>query len=76
MVRGAVCEIEWIDAESTQSDSADRPGIEDWKDGEPVIKGVWDTLEVKGARQVFSVPGLGDETSSVRQWCEVLRIRT
>ena len=76
MIRGAICEVEWNDTDSIPSIPTNGPRKEDWGDVEPVIKGFWDALGVKGAREVFIGPGLGDEESSVRQWCEILRIRS
>lgn len=74
--RGAVCEIEWLGLESINPSSTVGAQKEDWKGAEPVIRGFWETLEVKGAREVFWVSGLGDGTGSVRQWCEILRLRS
>ena len=76
MTRGAICEIEWNDTDSVQQGSTDGPREEEWMAAEPVIRGFWDALDMKGARDVFLVPGLGDDMSSVRQWCEILRIRS
>ena len=64
MARGAVCEVEWIG------------GGEDWENGDKFIRGFWEGLEVKGAREVFWVAGLGEGESTIRQWCEILRIRS
>lgn len=74
--RGAVCEIEWIDTENTQP--ARTFGYQEtyWQIAEPIIKEFWDSLEVNGARQVFSVADLGDELSTARQWFDILPQRS
>lgn len=69
MGRGTVVEVQWAGSEEEE-------GLEDWEGGEAMIGGFWEGLGVKGARRVFWVPGLGEGEGSVRQWCEVLRIRT
>ena len=67
MGRGTVVEIQWVGSED---------GEEDWESAEAVIGGFWDGLGMRGARKVFWVPGLADGEGSVRQWCDILRIRT
>lgn len=67
MGRGTVVEIQWVGGGE---------GVVDWDSAEAVIGGFWDGLGVRGARKVFSVPGLAEGEGSVRQWCDVLRIRT
>lgn len=74
--RGAVCEIEWIDTENTQSDRTIEDQEKYWQNAEPMIKEFWDSLEVKGARQVFPVADLGDELSTARQWFDILPQRS
>ena len=76
MARGAVCELEWVGAEDAHEKTAAGDGDEDWKCAEPIIREFWGAIDVKGAREVFSVPGLGDGDGSVRQWCEILKIRS
>ncbi|KAK3177114.1 hypothetical protein OEA41_008442 [Lepraria neglecta] len=63
--KGAVCEVEWVGVE----------GEEEWEAAGPVITGFWEGLGIRGARRVFGVPGLAKGEGSVRQWCEVLRVR-
>ena len=63
--KGAVCEVEWVGVE----------GEEEWEAAGPVITGFWEGLGIRGARKVFHVPGLAKGEGSVRQWCEVLRVR-
>ena len=48
---------------------------EDWENAEAVIKPFWDQLEVVGAKECFHVPGVNKNYGSVRQWCEILRLR-
>jgi len=67
MGRGTVVEIQWVGGEE---------GEQDWESAEAVIGGFWDGLGVSGARKVFWVPGLAEGEGSVRQWCDILRIRT
>ena len=66
--RGTIVEVQFVGKEEGEG--------EDWEEGEAIIDGFWDGLGVKGARKVFWVPGLGEGDGSVRQWCEILRIRT
>lgn len=65
--RGTVVEVQWVGSEE---------GEEDWESAEAVIGSFWDGLGVRGARKVFWVPGLAEGEGSVRQWCDILRIRT
>ena len=74
--RGAVCEIEWTAAEGVRQGSPAKNEGEAWNSAEPIIREFWGALEVKGAREVMLVPGIGDGDGSVRQWCEILRIRS
>lgn len=62
--RGVVVEIEWTGS-----------GQDGDADGEGLVQAFWDTLGVKGARECVNVAGMGEGFGSVRQWCEVLRIR-
>lgn len=68
MGKGVVVEIQWI--------GSGGGGEEDWDSAEAVIGSFWDSLGVRGARKVFWVPGLGEGEGSVRQWCDIMRIRT
>lgn len=68
MGRGAVCEVAWV-GEDTEQDK------EGWEAGEEVIKSFWEGLALRGAREVYWVPGLGDGEGTIRQWCELLRPR-
>ncbi|KAF6225228.1 hypothetical protein HO133_010425 [Letharia lupina] len=68
MGRGAVCEVTWIREEAEQEQ-------EGWEVGEAVVKGFWEGLALRGAREVYWVPGLGDGEGTIRQWCELLRPR-
>ena len=68
MGKGAVCEVSWVGEEAEQ-------GKESWEAGEAVVKGFWEGLALRGAREVYWVPGLGDGEGTVRQWCELLRPR-
>lgn len=66
MGKGAVCEVAWVGEGAEQ----DREGLEA---GEAFVKGFWEGLALRGAREVFWVPGLGDGEGTIKQWCEVLR---
>ena len=68
MGRGTVVEVQWLGNEEG--------GEEDWESAKAVIEAFWDALGAKGARRVFWVPGLGKGEESIRQWCDILRIRT
>lgn len=68
MGRGAVCEVAWVGDEAEQEK-------ERWETEESVVKGFWEGLGLRGAREVYWVPGLGDGEGSIRQWCELLRPR-
>ena len=69
---GAICEIEWVggDVEGGEGGTT-----EELEAGEVVIRAFWEGLGVKDARSVFTVPGLTLGEGSVRQWCEILRLR-
>ena len=67
MGRGTVVEVQW--------NGSDEEGGEDWESAEAVIGSFWDGLGIRGAKKVFWVPGLGDGEGSIRQWCDILRIR-
>lgn len=64
--RGALCEVEWTGGEGVE---------EDWEGGGAAIAGFWEGLGITGAKKVFDVPGLVEGEGSVRQWCEILRVR-
>ncbi len=68
MGRGAVCEVSWIGGDAEQEQDG-------WESGEAVVKGFWEGLTLRGAREVYSVPGLGDGEGTIKQWCELLRAR-
>ena len=68
MGRGAVCEVAWVGEDAEQ-------GNEGWEAGEAVVKGFWEGLALRGAREVFWVPGLRDGEGTIRQWFELLRPR-
>lgn len=70
MGRGAICEVEWVGDDDDEDEK-----IADWVAAEAVIRGFWEGLGVRGARSVINVPGLALGEGSVRQWCEILRIR-
>lgn len=72
MGRGAVVEVQWVGG----SEEGVGEEKEDWENGETVIGAFWDGLGIKGAKKVFWVAGLGEGEESVRQWCDILRIRT
>ena len=63
--RGVIVEIEWAGAN----------GEDDAGDDDVLVQAFWQTLDVKGARECLHVAGVEEEFGSVRQWCEVLRIR-
>ncbi|KAK4691593.1 hypothetical protein P7C71_g5435, partial [Lecanoromycetidae sp. Uapishka_2] len=69
MTRGAICEIEWVGGDEEGDKETD------WDTAETTIRGFWEGLGIRGARSVFDVPGLALGESSVRQWCEILRVR-
>ncbi len=62
--RGIVVEVEWTGEEE-----------EDWENAEGVIRPFWDQIRVAGARECFQVAGMDQGDGSVRQWCEILRLR-
>ena len=68
MGRGAVCEVTWVGHEAGREK-------EDLEAGEVMVKGFWEALALRGAREVYWVPGLGDGEGTIRQWCELLRPR-
>ena len=68
MGRGAVCEVAWVGEDAEQ-------GGENWEVGEAVVKGFWEGLALRGAREVYWVPGLGSGEGTIRQWCDLLRPR-
>lgn len=78
MGRGAVCEIEWIASQDSRErgTGGSKSEGEDWKSTQRIILEFWSTLAIKGAREVLLVPGMDDGDGSVRQWCEVLRLRS
>ena len=63
--RGVVVEVEWAGGGEE----------EDWENAEGMIRPLWDQLRVSGARECFQVPGMNMGYGSVRQWCEILRLR-
>lgn len=67
MGRGTVVEIQWVDGQREE---------QDWESAEAVIGVFWDGLGVSGTKKVFWVPGLTEREGSVRQWCDILRLRT
>ena len=69
MGRGAVCEVAWVGEEAEQDKK------EGWEAGEAVFKGFWEELALRGAREVYWVPGLVDGEGTIRQWCDLLRPR-
>ena len=64
LVRGVVVQVEWKEGNEG-----------DWGEAEGLIRGFWETLGVKGAREILQVPGMDKGDENVRQWCEVLRLR-
>lgn len=72
MARGTICEVEWVGGDD---EDEEEKKTEDWDAAEAVIGGFWEGLGLRGARSVFNVPGLGLGEGSVRQWCEILRVR-
>lgn len=65
IIKGVVVEVEWRGGEEG-----------DWEEAEVMIRAFWEGMGVKGAREVLQVAGLAKGDGSVRQWCEVLRLRT
>lgn len=66
LTRGAVVEVEWSGG----------GGDETIEEPEGVVQAFWESLDVKGARECVHVAGLGEGDGCVRQWCEILRIRS
>ena len=66
MLRGIIVEISW-------SGDVENEGTEG---GEEMIKELWGSLGVKNARECVEVHGAADRFRVVRQWCEILRLRT
>ena len=64
--RGVVVEVQWLDDE----------GEEQWDEGEEVIRAFWASLGLKGAKECLHVAGKEDGFVNVRQWCEILRLRS
>ena len=64
--RGVVIEVEWTGGEDQ----------EDVEDPEGLVQAFWEALDVKGARECVHLAGVNDGFGSVRQWCEVLRMRS
>lgn len=68
--RGVVVEVGW------RGGGGEGEEGEGESDGMGFVQAFWDSLGVKGARECVSVPGMGEGFGVVRQWCEVLRIRS
>ena len=64
-VRGVAVEIEWMES-----------GEEDWEIVERTIGGFWEALDVQGAKLLIRIAGVEEGDAVVRQWCEVLKLRT
>ena len=69
LVRGGICEIEMIRDDNDNSDG----NIDAAKS---IIRGFWDGIGFKGAREVFDVPGTVQGDVNIRQWLEILRLRS
>ena len=67
--RGAICELEMI---SDQKEGNN----EDPEAAKAILRGFWEGFNVKGAREVLDVPGIADDEGRIRQWVEILRLRT
>ena len=66
ILRGVVVEVCWSgDAEN-----------EDTEGSEEMIKELWASFGVKNARECLSISGDLDRFRIVRQWCEILRLRS
>ena len=63
--RAVAIEVEWVGGGEE----------EDWENAEAMIKPFWEQLEVVGAKECIQVPGIDRRYGSVRQWCEILRLR-
>lgn len=63
--RGVVVEIEWIGGD--EDDGIGNTGN--------MTRVFWEALAVKGARECLHVVGIEEGFASVRQWCEILRLR-
>ena len=81
--RGVVVEVAWGGGdEGEEGESGGESGREEKGEGEEegdglgLVQAFWDSLGVKGARECVGVPGMGEGFGVVRQWCEVLRIRS
>lgn len=64
--RGAICEIDWMGDTDDEDDK-------DMETAVAVIKGFWEGLGIRGARECFWGAGLDKEEGTIRQWCEILR---
>ena len=62
--RGVIAEITWL----AEKD-------EDWVIVESVIRAFWEGLDINGAREYIRVAGVEESFSTIRQWCEGLRLR-
>ena len=85
--RGVVVEVAWGWGDEGEEGESEGEGekkgeVEDKReedeegDGLGLVQAFWDSLGVKGARECVGVPGMGEGFGIVRQWCEVLRIRS
>ena len=62
--KGVIVEIEWAGGDEYHLSTA-----------EGVIGAFWKKIDIKGARECMRVPGVEQDFSNVRQWCEALRLR-
>lgn len=72
VLKGIVVEINWAGGGGRGEGGVSDPMEEEV---EGVIKGFWEELGVKDAKEVFQVAGFADGNGTVRQWFEMLRLR-
>ena len=66
--RGAICGIEVVESEGQDAEK-------EMESNQALIRGFWEGFDIKGAREVYDVPGMVEGDIAVRQWCELLRLR-
>lgn len=68
IVAGVVVEVEWWGEGEGE--------VGAWAEAEGMIRGFWESLGgVARARECFLVMGVEGGEGTVRQWCEILRLR-
>lgn len=77
VLRGIIVEINWAGDGGGGVGGRGEGGVSDRTEDEVegVIKGFWEELGVKGAKEVFQVAGFAEGNGTVRQWFEMLRLR-